>query len=100
MSEARRSKSPRIVVATSYEVVVYAEVEVPDDKTQLADFLTWQRLHLCHAITCKKGTEILSADEAATRLVEHGLSPEIFGIAEDGSELDEPQDLIKSLDDS
>lgn len=90
-----RAESPRELVRTDFVVSVYAEVGVPDGFTKLKEFLVWERLNLCHTHVSKTAARKLGAREAAEELSQLNLSPEIFGIAEDGSELDQAQDLVK-----
>jgi len=93
-----RPESPREIVRTDFVVSVYAEVAVPDKHTDLREFLSWERLNLCHMHVGKMSFTKLGAKEAASELARLNLSAEIFGIAEDGSELDQAQDLVKTIE--
>lgn len=93
-----KAESPREIVRTDFVVSVYAEVAVPDRHTDLKEFLSWERLNLCHTHVGKMSATKLGAKEVANELARLNLSAEIFGLAEDGSELDQAQDLVKTIE--
>lgn len=88
--------SPRAVFRTTYTVEVFAEVGIPESAT-LKDFLDWQAVNLCHVRLKPQAEERLDAATAAKLLTEADLDPGIFGLASNGDELDEEQDLVTDL---
>lgn len=88
--------SPRAIFRTTYTVEVFAEVGVPNQAT-LKDFLDWQAVHLCHVILKPQTEERLDAATATKLLGEVDLDPGIFGLAPNGEELDEEQDLVSDI---
>lgn len=83
--------SPREITVTELKVQVFTEVPFRDELLSLRQFLDWQHNNLCHAVVSRTGERRLNAAEAAAELATHNLSPGIFGIADDGSELDDSE---------
>ncbi len=80
--------SPRQVTATEFKVTVFSEVPFRDNITSLHKFLDWQRNELCHVTVERTDERRLDAKTAADELRAKDLTPAIFGINNDGSELD------------